>query len=194
MSTTLLPPADAPSPAAPGHRRMRVVRRVVAGLLGLVLLGVTGLALGIALYPRVTGGSALTVLSGSMAPGIPVGALVLTRAVDPSTVVVGDVVTYQRATGVLVTHRVVAVDGTGATLSFTTRGDANADADADPVPAGDVRGVLWSAVPGLGRFAVLAHSPTGAGVLVLLACAVLAVSPGRQLPRPADELPGPVAP
>jgi signal peptidase I len=44
--------------------------------------------------PRATSGFAMTVLTGSMSPEIPVGSVVLVRPVDAETLHVGDVATY----------------------------------------------------------------------------------------------------
>jgi len=162
---------------------VHTLRRLVAGVLGLVLLASTAIALGIALFPVLTGGSALTVLSGSMSPGLPVGAIAFVRPVDPATVEPGDVITFQRAPDApeLVTHRVLAVDASSGVPVFTTKGDANEDADVDPVAASAVQGRLWFGVAYLGRLSAILHSPKGVGLLVVLVCAVIAAAPG---PRP----------
>jgi signal peptidase len=162
---------------------VHTLRRVVAWSLGLVLVAGTATALGVALFPLVAGGSALAVLSGSMSPGLPVGAMAFVRAVDPATIEPGDVITFQPAADApeLVTHRVLAVDDSSGVPVFTTKGDANNAADLDPVPAAAVRGKLWFGVPHLGRVSAILHSPKGAGLLVVLVCAVIAATPG---PRP----------
>jgi signal peptidase len=171
---------------------VHTLRRVVAGALGLVLLASTATALGIALFPVLTGGSALTVLSGSMSPGLPVGAIAFVRPVDPATVEPGDVITFQRAPDApeLVTHRVLAVDDSSGAPVFTTKGDANEDADIDPVTASAVQGRLWFGVANLGRLSAILHSPKGVGLLVVLVCAVIAAAPG---PRPGTAKAGPDA-
>ncbi|MBN1096741.1 hypothetical protein JKP76_12270 [Blastococcus sp. TML/C7B] len=68
---------------------LHTLRRVVAWALGLVLVAGTAAALAVAVFPLVTGGSALAVLSGSMSPGLPVGAMAFVRTVDPATVRAG---------------------------------------------------------------------------------------------------------
>ncbi|WP_051684020.1 signal peptidase I [Blastococcus sp. URHD0036] len=179
-----------PSPAAPttGGAGLHLARRIAAWAIGLVLLTGTATALGVALYPTVTGGQALAVLSGSMTPGLPVGGMVFTRPVDPATVEVGDVITFAHPSNqaALVTHRVVAVDVSAGEPAFTTKGDANEDPDRLPVPASAVRGELVFDVPQVGRLVALLHSTKGVGVLVVLVCGLLAVSPGG---RPEDDAP-----
>ncbi|HEX2074322.1 MAG TPA: signal peptidase I [Geodermatophilus sp.] len=177
-------PAHASEPQA-GSAAVHALRRAASWVLGLVLLAGTATALGVTVYPVVTGGSALAVLSGSMTPGLPVGAMVFTRPVDPATIAPGDVITFQRAPDgpELVTHRVIAVDTTGPAPVFTTQGDANDAPDLDPVPASAVRGELWFGVDHLGRLAAVLHSPKGVGLLILLVCGVMATSPGPRQNR-----------
>jgi len=122
---------------------------VSAGLLGLVLL-VAALTI---VVPAVSGSRAFSVLSGSMEPAYPVGTLVIVRATDPAEIRIGDVLTYQAESGraVFVTHRVVArASESDGTLSFTTQGDANTAADAEPVLAAQVVGRVSYALPFLG--------------------------------------------
>ncbi len=182
-----------PSPVPPATTRaaLHLTRRLAAWAIGLVLLAGTATALGVALYPTVTGGQALAVLSGSMTPGLPVGGMVFTREVDPAAVEVGDVITFQHPSEptALVTHRVIAVDTSTGAPVFTTKGDANDDPDRRPVPASAVQGELAIDVPEIGRLVALLHSPKGVGVLVVLVCGLLAVAPGK---RPEDD--GPAAP
>ncbi|MGY1739408.1 MULTISPECIES: signal peptidase I [unclassified Blastococcus] len=186
-------PSPAPANATAPNPAVRALRLVVAWALGLVLLAGTGAALGVALYPTVTGGQALAVLSGSMRPGLPVGGMVFTREVDPATVGVGDVITFQHPSDptALVTHRVIAVDTSSGSPVFTTQGDANEDPDVDPVPASAVQGELWFSVPQIGRVTAVLHSPRGVGVLVVLVCGLLAAHPGK---RPAHDEPDAAAP
>ncbi|SDX44362.1 signal peptidase, endoplasmic reticulum-type [Geodermatophilus africanus] len=190
-------PSPASAPDAPTcSLAVHTVRRVVSWVLGLVLLAGTGAALGVVVYPVVTGGAALAVLTGSMTPGLPVGAMVFTKPVtDPAALRVGDVITFVREPGSpeLVTHRIIAVDDSGDMPVFATQGDANNAPDLDPVPASSVRGELWFSVAELGRAAAVLHSPKGLGFLVVLVCAVLAVAPGPEpeRKRPEDTAAGP---
>jgi signal peptidase I len=183
-------PSPAPVPDAPtGSLAVHTLRQVLSWVLGVVLLAGTGAALGVVVYPIVTGGAALAVLTGSMQPGLPVGAMVFTKPVeDPAALRVGDVITFVREpdSPELVTHRVIAVDHSGDAPVFTTQGDANNAPDLDPVPASSVRGQLWFSAAELGRAAAVLHSPKGLGFLVVLVCAVLAVAPG---PRPERKRP-----
>lgn len=147
-----------PAPAADVAPHPRSTRRrawsAVAGVLSAgVLVVVAFLALVVVVVPLVIGGQTYTVLTGSMAPLMPPGTLVVTRPVDPARIEIGDVVTYQMHSGEpeVVTHR---VRGIGATtdgeLAFVTRGDANG-ADDPPVRAVQVRGEVVYRVPYVGH-------------------------------------------
>lgn len=61
------------------------------------------------------------------------------------------------------------------------------------MPAAAVRGRLWFSVAELGRLAAVLHSPKGVGVLVVLVCAAIGVSPGSRSEKvsvggPADDI------
>ncbi len=134
---------------------------------------------GMALVPLLLGALVLAgqlqvmpVLTGSMAPGLPVGTLV---AVTPvSSVAVGEVIMFSPPGAARpVLHRVVSLDG-----GVRTKGDANTAVDPwvlDPGSAGFSR-LRWSSVL-LGQVVLAGratlHGPgllLWPGVLLLLVC------------------------
>lgn len=121
----------------------------------LVILGVAAVVTVTVLVPRLGGATPYTVLTGSMRPSMPPGTMVVVRPVAAADVRVGDVVTYQLASGEpeVVTHRVVSVglDGHGHRI-FRTQGDANDVADEAWVKPVQLKGERWYAVPYVGRF------------------------------------------
>ena len=116
--------------------------------------------------PTVFGFSAAVVVTGSMSPAIEPGDLVVCRR--SADYAVGDVITF-RSGASLVTHRIVG----GTAEGFTTRGDANNVADADPVPRGAVVGKVVFTVPKLGIFIEKLRTPLGMTVLVLIGFALI---------------------
>lgn len=148
-----------------------LVRLVLVAIIGLAAVAVTILIV----IPRATHGVALTVLTGSMTPEIPVGSVVIDRPVDTGTLKVGDVATYQKTPGVdeYITHRITAIHPETTPVTFTFKGDANRGADITPIPATAIRGQVWFHVPYLGtiRDGLQSHGTRGlvlAVVLVLL--------------------------
>ncbi|MCW2830434.1 MAG: signal peptidase [Aeromicrobium sp.] len=124
--------------------------QVVAWFVIAAVVAVLALAVHV---PRLAGATPYTILTGSMAPGMPPGTLVVVRPVDVAELGAGDVITYQLESGKrqVVTHRVVrqGYDLSGRVV-LTTQGDANDVADENPVLAVQVRGERWYSVPYLG--------------------------------------------
>ena len=96
---------------------------------------------------------ALVVRSGSMAPAIHSGDVVVTRLVMPSKVEPGDVVSFRDPSrqGDLVTHRVVEVRAEGGRLAFVTRGDANTGEERWSIQRDGTIGAAAFRVPGAGH-------------------------------------------
>jgi signal peptidase len=118
---------------------------VAAALLLTVLAGLVVAAVA----PQAVGFSAHVVVSGSMAPRINVGDVVLTQPVSAAELRPGQVLLFddpQRPGGLLL-HRLVSFDAAGA---LVTHGDANQSDDSVHVVASDVRGVATLRVPWVG--------------------------------------------
>lgn len=150
-----------------------VTTRVVLGALLAVIVGALAV---LTVVPRAVDGAALTVLTGSMTPEIAVGSVVVVRPVDPGTLQVGDVVTYQTAPGKddYVTHRIIAIDSSTDPVTLTTKGDANRGEDLEPVPVTALRGKVMFSVPYLGS--VRNTIGVGGSGLVLLVLALAGYS------------------
>ncbi len=159
------------------------VRAAESALLGLgAVAGVVCLL--VALGVPTLGLRPLVVLSGSMAPTMPVGSLALARVVPADRVEVGDVVTVPLGEG-SVTHRVVSLtrthDGAGAaTATLVLRGDANLVADRAVHDVARAP-VTLLVVPRLG--AVVAWLSRAPGVFVLAAYLAFLLGALRR-PRP----------
>lgn len=125
-----------------------VVTGLSVGLLGLVLF----VAAVVIVIPRAAGATPVTVLTSSMEPSLPPGTLVVVKPKAVHDIHVGDVMTYQIRSGdpAVISHRVIAITtSTTNGMTFTTKGDNNAEADPPVVPA-QVRGVVWYSVPLIG--------------------------------------------
>jgi signal peptidase len=151
------------------HRVSRTITRAAAWAVLLVLLGAVVV---LVVLPKVIGGQALTVETGSMAPTLPVGSIVVERPADPGSLRVGDIATYRLADGAgLVTHRIVAVDARHQ--QFVFRGDANPVADPEPVPASAIAGRVWFTVPYAGW--IRARLGQSRPILIVLAVVGLSI-------------------
>jgi len=124
--------------AAAGH----VARLGTAAALMLTVAAAGGIA-----AARVTDHHLETVVTGSMQPQIPVGALVVTERVAASRLRPGDVIAFAQPCNPnrTIVHRIVlrAFDGAG-NVDVTTKGDANPGPDHWPTAcnASDTTGTL----------------------------------------------------
>lgn len=146
-----------------------ILRRAL-GVLWIVSLATVVLLAVVANLGPKFGLEVFAVRGGSMAPTIPVGAAVIAVRTEPDAVRVGDIVTIRADNGVVFTHRVVEVDASEADHWLRTKGDANASADAAPVPTTSVIGVVAVTIPLAGY--PIAMMATPAGVVSFLAFAM----------------------
>ena len=105
--------------------------------------------------------------TGSMAPQIEPGSLLIVRHVSLDSIRIGDVLVFNApwSPGVTFAHRVIAVLHTPSGLEFQTRGIANPEPDTLPVPASNVYGIVWLVIPWIGYIVLDIY-------IVLLATAV----------------------
>ena len=121
---------------------------------------------------RLIGFECYNVISPSMEPEYMVGDLIYVKEVDPSTVKVGDVITFVVNEDLVVgTHRVVRIDT--EKKQFITKGDTN-DTEDPPVHFNNLIGVPKFSIPKLGYVSDFVQNPPGmyitlgAGLLLIL--------------------------
>ena len=131
-----------------------MTRKICSVLSMVVFLGLLVIA-GFLFVPKMLGYDEYAVLSGSMEPGIPVGAIVYDKNFAASEAREGAVVTYQLP----------------AEQTVVTQGDANNIADAAPVAWQQIIGVYAFHIPYLGYISIYAKTPLGIAVV----CGVLIV-------------------
>jgi signal peptidase len=138
---------------------------------------------GWSIAPMALGWQPSLIVSGSMAPRVRPGDVVL---VSPLTTNprVGQVVLVRdpNAATRRVLHRVVRIESDG---TFITKGDANPNADTTPHSTDDVAGVARLVVPGAGRLALLrgGHTTTAARLWLWLTLGSLVVFVAARYPR-----------
>lgn len=152
--------------------RLRAVQRhplTRAGAWAFLVVAVGPVALTAA--PWLMGADdSFVVLTGSMSPSLEPGDIIFVDTKDAQDVRVGDVITFrtQRGSSAVVTHRVIEVLEGQTGLQFRTRGDANEDADAFPVPSELVVGVYRFHLPVWGKLLILLRSRLGYLLLIVL--------------------------
>ena len=162
----------------------QVVAWTVAGVLFALILVLV-------VVPRVTGSTPYTILTGSMVPQMPPGTIVVDRPEPFSSIRVGDVLTYQIASGepAVVTHRVIAINvEADGSQTLTMKGDANPSPDLRHIISKQVRGVVWYSIPYVGYIGAVGSADgrsiaariIGAGLIVYaIVVLILALIRGR---------------
>jgi signal peptidase I len=158
----------APSIAPGAHRVATTVRRralahrlinlVLSVLLAACLLAFLFLAVG----PHLLGYRTSTMLTGSMAPGIEPGDIVVTVPKPATDLEVGDVITYQIPVEDhrVETHRVTEVQRQHGAVVFRTKGDANENADPwTATVQGDTVWEMQAVVPEAGKAIRVLRAP-----------------------------------
>ena len=129
--------------------------------------------------------------TGSMAPRFPVGSLAVVEPIDPAEVRAGSVIVFidplDRSR--LVGHRAIE-QLIADPPAWRTQGDADATADAFPVPARDIVGRVRWVIPGAGTLVTAVRGPQAIMLLVGLPLVVLVVLELLSMGRtPRDESP-----
>lgn len=137
-------------------------------------LGMLFTALLAAAGPLAIGDRSFTMRSGSMAPAIDSGDVVVTEPIAPAEARVGDIVTFRdpEGSGKLFSHRVQSVRPAGATVAFVTRGDANSSTERWNVAADGSVGKVVYIVPKIG-YALVWTGTTPARIALIVIPALL---------------------
>jgi signal peptidase I len=132
LPSRCMPPATSAQASPSLPLVPRLLRRVVRGLGNLLLLVVVLAFTGLAVGPHVFGYRTMTMLTGSMAPGINPGDVTVAVQEPTTALAVGQIISYQIPVDDhrVVSHRVVKVtrSPSGAVL-VQTKGDHNPSAD-----------------------------------------------------------------
>jgi signal peptidase len=147
------------TPAAEPHQKKALWVHLFDAVMAAAVITVGILLLVCNGVPALMGAQSMVVLSGSMAPAIPVGHRVISQPVDVDTLQVGDVITYQHTdnkitNGVPIMHRVQElVTDNGHVLALITKGDANSGPDK-PITPNQVTGKIIYTVPYVGHLSI----------------------------------------
>lgn len=152
-----------------------MIRKIANGLSTVVMVLVVLLALTL-VCGRLFGMQTYAVLSGSMEPAYPTGALLYVRKVDPADIQPGQVITFLLDEHTVATHRVVEVisDPEEAGIyRYRTKGDANEAADAGLVHCRNVLGTPVASIPYLGYVITWIQNPPGTYIAISAAAVLL---------------------
>lgn len=136
-----------------------------------LMIGVILVALPLTI-PKLFGITIYNLLTPSMEPALAVGSAVYAAPCAPESLEPGEIAVYypDGATSLVQTHRVVENDS--QLQQLITKGDANAETDAAPVPYSRVVGKVVFSIPLLGALSEALHS--GGGIAVCIAIFAMA--------------------
>jgi signal peptidase I len=139
-----------------------------------VMIGCAGIVVAIASHfaPEgqytVFGHPMMVVLSGSMAPAIHTGDLVIddpVGAAAASHLQAGQIISFQAGAKVI-THRIEGVRVSGGQVAYVTRGDANNAIDQSPVLPSQIVGLYRTRIADGGYVLNALHQPLTLGLLL----------------------------
>ena len=115
----------------------------------------------------------MTVISGSMAPAIKMGSVVIVKPVDEYKI--GDVITFgpYSRTKAPTTHRIYDIKVTGGEPIYITKGDVNNAPDTREITKKDVLGKVLFSVPYVGYAVDFAKKPVGFALIIIVPAAII---------------------
>ncbi|MDQ0207753.1 signal peptidase I [Alkalicoccobacillus murimartini] len=170
----------------------RTLSFVIKSFIGLLCLGVAFLFIQNQQQseqtPNLFGYSALTILSNSMQPEFSEGDVIVIKQSQADELVANDIITFGTKEGHRVTHRITDSTEQDGNFFFTTKGDNNNVADAEPVFEGQVIGKVLFSIPMLGLVSRFVSEPIGFMVLIVLPLvAYVGITVYERLARPTKK-------
>lgn len=173
---------------------MKVLRALATLTVWAIVVACVGFFVAVGIGPRTGRYATLTVLSGSMRPTIPEGAVVVVTPLHPSDIRVGQILTYAVPEGdhQVVSHRVVEIVEGGDRPVLRTQGDANNAPDPWLAQVdGDTAWQVRYSVPALGQMINWLRQPIVHRISVFAFPALLAIVCLVDIWRPeAETVPG----
>ncbi len=161
------------------------MKKLLATLYGVTIAAVFGVGLlFVATLMPIPGNVQVKVVkSGSMEPAIHTGSIVVIK--PAASYAVGDIITFGKDTKTQIptTHRIIAIEGTGASATYTTKGDANDTADQVVTRLSDIRGRTLFTVPFVGYALAFARTKIGFFLLVGVPALLVFIEEGLSIYR-----------
>ena len=159
---------------------LRTLGQIVSTVVGIGFGGIALLAVVVAVSSHfspagqltIAGHPVMSVLSGSMAPVIETGDLIVANRLTPvqaASLEPGQIVSFRPTAGSpqIFTHRIVAVEvAPDGGVAYVTKGDANDSKDAQATLSTDIVGLYHSRIPAGGYVLAALHRPMVLGLLI----------------------------
>lgn len=158
---------------------MKILRAIYYIFLGAIAL--IALLLVVSAFPITGNIKVLTVLSGSMEPGIRTGSVVVVKPSENYKI--GDVITFGEIskTKTPTTHRIYEMKVQGSRPVYITKGDANNAPDQKEITGKDIIGKVLFDVPYLGYAVSAAKTPWGFAVIIIVPALLIIFDEGKKI-------------
>ena len=141
----------------------------------LVFVAMIAILLIFSVFPIAGNYKIFVVQSGSMAPAIKMGSLVVVKPAEDYKI--GDIITFgpyskKRAP---TTHRIYEIKVVGGQPVYITKGDANNAPDAREITKRDILGKVLFSIPYLGYAVAFAKKPLGFVLIIIVPAAIIII-------------------
>jgi len=152
---------------------MKVFKVIYAIFVAFIIL--IALLLIFSVLPITGNYKVMTVISGSMAPAIKMGSVVIVKPVDEYKI--GDVITFgpYSKTKAPTTHRIYDIKVTGGEPIYITKGDANNAPDQREISQREIVGKVLFSVPYFGYAVDFAKKPMGFALIIIVPAAIIII-------------------
>lgn len=139
--------------------------------LGFIVL--IALLLIISVFPIPGNYKVMVVQSGSMAPAIKMGSVVVVKPVEEYKI--GDIITFgpYSKTKAPTTHRIYDIKVVGGNPVYITKGDANNAPDSREITKRDILGKVIFSLPYLGYLVAFTKKPAGFTLIIIVPAVII---------------------
>ena len=165
----------------------KIVRTIILAFLGMLLI--INLMM---LYqtkvkdeeiPRIGGISVFNIVSKSMEKKINVNDLIVIQKCTEEKMQKGDIITYKKQDGTIVTHRIIKITKENGHNIYTTKGDNNETEDSEKIKHEQVQGKYLFKIKGAGKFAQKLQENNGLITVVLIILIFIILKNGKDKKR-----------
>lgn len=165
------------------------IKKVLLGIINTISVVIIVAAVGILLIvlltkpgnaPNIGGYMALRVATGSMEPTYEIDTMLIVKETEPSEIMEGDVISFYSTDpaleGAVNTHRVVAVENSGESYRYVTKGDANNVVDQYDVDEKYLLGKVVGSSLIMGKIVRLLSNPLVFVPIILIPLVLILIS------------------
>lgn len=151
--------------------KMKIFKIIYSIIIAFIVL--IALLLIVSVLPITGNYKVMTVISGSMAPAIKAGSLVMVKPV--SDYKIGDVITFgpYSKTKAPTSHRIYDIKVVDNEPRYITKGDVNNAPDAREIKKSDILGKVLFSVPYVGYAVDFAKKPIGFALIIIVPAALI---------------------